>query len=99
MITVRSLGAPILGAHWSMGPDYMQRIGRADAARMLAPHPLPRVGYESTAAHRTRPGFFAGADVLTVQNIGGDFYAACCSARIEEWPSLFGVEVSNAQHA
>lgn len=97
MLAIKSIGAPLSGSTWSMGAEYMQRIDKSDAVRLLDPYPLPRMGYETDARVKVRPGFFAGRDVLTVQNISGHFYAACTSARISEWPGLFGVTIEGVQ--
>lgn len=87
-IKIKSLGEPPAGAHWSYGRDYMRRISEGAARQLLRPHALPRMGFEAVAS--------AGgisAPRLYVQNIGGDFYAACCAQPISEWARLFGVEV------
>ena len=91
MITVKSLGDPVAGAHWSMGAAHMQRIGRADAARLLAPYPVPRIGHETHA--RSKPGPHGFRHVLTVQNLGGLLFAASCTDTVQTWPGLLGVTV------
>lgn len=95
MKQVRSIGAPPSGVHWSMGSRYMQRISKPDAASLLAPHPLPRMGYETDAA--TAGDEWSGRHRLTVQNISGHFYLACPSAQWDAWPALFGVTVKGAK--
>lgn len=83
---------PGTGGHWYMGHSYMRAIGKADAARILAPHALPRMGHETTA-HYARDGR-GDAHTLSVQNISGAFFLACCSASVDTWPALFGIEVT-----
>lgn len=84
--------APGTGGHWYMGHAYMRAIGKADAARVLMPHPLPRIGYETTA-HTARDGR-GDRHTLYVQNVSGLFFLSCCSASVDTWPALFGVEVT-----
>jgi hypothetical protein len=86
--SIRSLGAPVAGAHWSYGPDYMCRISESSARKLLHPHRLPRMGYEIDAYRDGLSG-----PLLTVQNISGDFYAASYNTPIDAWPDAFGVQV------
>jgi hypothetical protein len=88
MKTVRSLGAPPQGAHWSMGPDHMCQIGKADAMRVLGSPQLPAMGREILAKHNatTRCQLYLG-------NYSGSFYLSCASSPILMWPELFEVTV------
>ena len=83
-MNIKTLGSPPLGAHWSYGSEHMCRIGKKDAAKMLAPFPLPKIGYETVAAGSRAVG------ELTVQNISGDYYAASVQWPINKWPAAFG---------
>lgn len=85
---IKSLGAPPIGAHWSYGGDYMMRISKSDAAKLLRPHHLPLMGYETEAARRV------GGDSLFVQNISGHFYLCATGVTIDQWTAAFGVEVA-----
>ena len=93
-ITIRSLGPPPMGAHWSMGPDYMVRIGAADAKYVSGGFTLPRMGYECDA-REVRPVQWPHLPlVLTLQNMSGDYYLCSPHARIDQWPDVFGVSVT-----
>lgn len=92
MIRVKSLGAPPVGVHWSMGADYMARIGAADA-RKLCPGLMPRMGYERDVKVIRPPAWPHLPLILTLQNISGDYYLASPHARIDQWPEVFGVSV------
>lgn len=93
MIKVKNKGAPIPGAHWSMGPDCMVKISKADAANLCGMYPLPRMGCEMVCAIRPDPKFPSFNSRLMVQNISGDFYLCSPNANIPQWPGMFGVEV------
>jgi hypothetical protein len=51
-------------------------------------YPLPQIGYETVVA--VAPLY---KDRLYVANIGGEYVIRCASAKIENWPETFGVEV------
>jgi hypothetical protein len=96
MIEVKSIGAPLRGAHWSMGAKHMQRINRPDAAKLCAPYAAPAIGYERDVSVKPDASF---RRVLTVQNIAGHFYLASCTDVVTDWPALFDVTVSGYRDA
>jgi len=88
---IKSLGTAPTGNHWSYGPDFMRRIGKEDAKKLCSPYDLPKTGYQ-TRIEASRD-YFGWLHFLEIQNISGNFYLACCSASVLEWPDLFGVEI------
>lgn len=88
---VKSMDVPLIGAHWSYGPDFMRRISKPQAMKLCDPFGIPEMCYEvdidSCACH------YGFAYHLTIQNISGHFYIACANAKITEWPDLFKIEI------
>lgn len=92
MQKVKGLENPPSGVHWSYGSECMQRISKGSAKKLCFPLDLPSMGYQVVVGRsRDYRGYL---HFLYVQNISGDFYIACCSAEIIEWPELFGVEIT-----
>jgi len=91
MLTITARGNPPSGNHWSYGPEFMQRIGRAAALKLCGMYPLPEVGYQTIVA--LAADGFGGYRRLEVQNISGDFYAACTNVKVGEWPEVFRVRL------
>ena len=88
---IQSYGAPIKGAHWSYGADYMCRIGKATALKLCGMYPMPRMGYEVAVA------IARDAAPLMVQNISGDYYLASTSDSIDRWPAVYGITILPAR--
>ena len=91
MTKIKSIGAPTYGAHWSMGPRFMQQISKSNAARLCGMYPLPKMGCEVGCAFVKN--VVGGFDRLMVQNISGSFFVACGSVSIDYWPDTFHVEI------
>lgn len=72
------------------GADYEHRISKARAVELLAPYPLPRIGYETDVS--VKRDEYGLPLVLTVQNLGGRFVLVCASAPTKDWQSIFGVQ-------
>lgn len=69
------------------GVDYERPIGALAAVRILAPFPIPRMGYETdVASNRDEYGFVRR---LVVQNISGRFVLASAQAKRDEWANVF----------
>lgn len=102
MITIKSLGKPEPGTSWSYGPRHMCKISKADARKLCGAYPMPKPGYETTVAvlphQRQRESWEKlFGDTLQVQNLGGDFYLACTTFDIEDWPAKFKVRIQEQQ--
>lgn len=80
-----------------MGAEWECRVSRAEALRLLAPHPLPRMGYETDIA--TKRDAFGFVFHLTVQNVSGVYVAASCSVPRAQWAEFFSVNVKGANDA
>lgn len=73
------------------GTEYERRVSKAKAAQLLAPYPLPRMGYETDLS--VKRDEYGLPRVLTVQNISGQFVVVCCSDPSADWRYIFGIEV------
>ncbi|MHC0508802.1 hypothetical protein [Achromobacter aegrifaciens] len=89
---IKQTGLPPANAHWSYGPAWMRRVSRKTAAALCAGYPLPQMGHETIVA--VAPDGWGGKNRLVVQNVGGDFYVASTDAPVDQWATVFRVEVS-----
>lgn len=89
---IQQTGLPPTDAHWSYGPAWMRRVSRKTAIALCGGYPLPQMGTESIVA--LAPDGFGGRTRLVVQNVSGDFYVASADTAVDQWPTVFRVEVS-----
>lgn len=77
------------------GRDYMVRISAKTARQLAGMYPVPHMGYEIVVGIAPCQ-FGLSPHRLTLQNLSGDFYLACSSRKVEEWPEVFRVQVTRA---
>lgn len=70
---------------WQMDKNHQKKLSREQANTLCSGLPLPRMGFETPVIRC--PDGYGGSHTLRVQNISGDFYVACSSLRLDEWPS------------
>lgn len=80
------------GIHSNMGSDYMVRIGKSTAKALCGIYPLPSMGHEVVVAVSDKCPYGFRSHLM-LQNISGHFYAACCNAKVSDWPVTFRVTV------
>lgn len=93
MIKVKQTGLPIDGTTWSYGADRMRRISIRDAGMLCGLYPLPIMGSATIVAMRPDPLYPDFNIRLEVQNISGQYFLASTSAKVCDWPAVFGIEV------
>lgn len=87
------------GASGSYGEDYMVRISKKSAQRLMGevynngglPIKIPQPGYEIVL--KTTRSSFGFRNELTIQNLYGNYYLASATNDKIYWPSEFGVTV------
>lgn len=89
---IKQTGLPPADAHWSYGPAWMRRVSRKTAAALCGTYPLPQMGSETIVA--VAPDGWGGRNRLVIQNVSGDFYVASADAPVDQWATVFRVEVS-----
>lgn len=73
------------------GQAFELRVSRSRAEKLLAPHPLPRMGYETViVGNRDEYGF---QRELVVQNVSGFYVVASHNVYRANWREVFGIEV------
>lgn len=72
------------------GEDYQVPVSTKTARLIAGLYPLPRPGHRITVAIKRG---LNGNNLLTLQNMGGDYYIASVDYPVTFWPVAFRVQV------
>lgn len=70
----------------------MRRVSLKTAAMLCGGFPLPQMGCETVVA--LAPDGWGGSNRLVVHHVGGQFYVASADTPVDQWATVFRVEVS-----
>lgn len=90
MIKIKSIGSADGAGFQSMGNDRMCEVSQRTARKLCGMYPMPAMGYETVVAVKHDHLIWLR---LVVQNVSGKYFLCSANVLINQWGTVFGVEV------